>query len=75
MEIKIDGALEFMMRFVNGYRIVSTGDLTLQQISEASIEGRLFVDPTSSYGWVALPWSLTTDKDRSREFSFFQKLK
>lgn len=75
MEIKVEGALEFMMRFVNGHRIVSTGDLTTLQISQASVEGRLFVDPTSSYGWVALPWSLTTDKDRKREFDYFEKLK
>lgn len=65
-----DGALEFMKKFVDGHRIVSTGDLTEFQISEARVEGRLYVESTQPHGgigWVALPWELTTTKDKQRE--------
>ena len=42
--MKPDGIWGFMKKFVNGHRIVSTGDLTLFQIAEARKEGRIFID-------------------------------
>lgn len=68
-----DGALDFMKKFVNGYRIVSTGDLNEFQISEAEVNGCLYVEPGGGLGWVALPWELTTDKDKQREAMLSQK--
>lgn len=62
-----DGALEFLKKFVDGHRIVSTGDLTDLQISNAKVEGRLYVEPNGGLGWVALPWDLSTPKDKHRE--------
>lgn len=67
------GALEFMKKFVNGYRIVSTGDLNEFQILEAQSEKRFFVEPNGGVGWVALPWELTTTKDREREKKYLCK--
>ena len=62
----------FIKRFVGlGYRLVSTGDLTELQISEAKKEDRFFVD-SDNLGYVALPWDLTTEKDEKR---FSNKLK
>lgn len=54
-----------------GYRIVSTGDLTEMQIAEAKGEARFYVNE-QGFGYVALPWELTTDKDEER---FRAKLK
>lgn len=68
-----DGALEFMKKFVNGHRIVSTGDLNEFQISEAQVEKRIYVEPGGGLGWVALPWELTTTKDREREKKYLLK--
>lgn len=65
--MKPDGICGFMKKFVNGHRIVSTGDLTLFQIAEAKKENRFFVDSETGLGWVALPWELTTAKDKQRE--------
>ena len=62
-----DDALAFMKKFVDGHRIVSTGDLTDFQISNAKVEGRMYVEPSGGLGWVALPWDLTTTKDKQRE--------
>lgn len=62
-----DGALDFMKKFVDGHRIVSTGDLTNFQISNAQVEDRIYVEPNGGLGWVALPWDLTTAKDKQRE--------
>ena len=62
-----DGALEFLKKFVDGHRIVSTGDLTDLQISNAKVEGRMYVEPNGGLGWVALPWDLSTPKDKHRE--------
>lgn len=62
-----DGALAFLKKFVDGHRIVSTGDLTDLQISNAKVEGRFYVEPNGGLGWVALPWDLSTPKDKSRE--------
>ena len=62
-----DGALAFLKKWVDGHRIVSTGDLTDFQISNAQVEGRMYVEPNGGLGWVALPWELTTSKDLSRE--------
>lgn len=60
-------ALEFLKKFANGYRIVSTGDLTDHQILNAKSESRFYVEPNGGLGWVALPWDLTTLKDKERE--------
>ena len=62
-----------MKKFVNDYRIISTGDLTEFQISNARCEDRLYVDPNGGLGWVALPWDLTTTKDKQRELNYAQK--
>lgn len=59
--------LSFMKNFLNGYRIVSTGDLTVRQINSAREDGRLFVDEHTHLGWVALPWNIPTVKDTQRE--------
>ncbi len=66
-----DGALKFLKKFCNGYRIVSTCDLTELQIAEANVEGRLYIEPEGGFGWVALPWELTTVRDWQRE-KFYQ---
>lgn len=71
--IASDGALDFMKKFVNDYRIISTGDLTEFQISNARCEDRLYVEPNGGLGWVALPWDLTTTKDKQRELNYRQK--
>jgi len=47
-------------------RIVCTGDLKHYQISEAQAHNR-FHATDDMFGWVLLPWSLTTDKDKERE--------
>ncbi len=57
----------------NGGRIVSTNDLHRFQIAEASAHGRMFVDPRTSYGWVLLPWDLTTAKDKDREIALLSE--
>lgn len=74
-QAKSNGALEFMKKFVDGHRIVSTGDLNEFQISEARVEDRLYVEPGDGLclGWVALPWELTTTKDREREKKYLCK--
>lgn len=69
-----DGALVFLKKFATGHRIVSTGDLTLGQIAEASKEGRLYIEPDGGLGWAALPWELTTSKDRERETEHFNRV-
>lgn len=51
-------------------RIVSTADLNEFQIAEASSNGTLFIDQ-DGFGFVMLPWQLTTKKDRERERAFF----
>lgn len=64
-------AIEFLKR-TDGHRVVSTGDLNEYQIAEARRDGKMFVDEDTGLGWVLLPWSLTTDKDREREKKFFE---
>ncbi len=51
-------------------RIVSTSDLNEFQIAEAMSNGTHFTDE-DGFGFVMLPWSLTTKKDRERERAFF----
>ena len=68
-----DGALDFMKKFVDGHRIVSTGDLTELQISNAKVEGRFYTEPNGGLGWVALPWDLSTPKDKHREVVLSKK--
>lgn len=50
-------------------RIVSSGDLCVEAISEAQACKRFYVDE-DGFGFAYLPWELTTDKDRDREKSF-----
>lgn len=50
-------------------RIVSSGDLCAEAISEAQACKRFFVDE-DGFGFAYLPWELTTDKDREREKTF-----
>ena len=65
--------LEFLKKFVDGHRIVSTGDLTDFQISNAKAENRFYVEPNGGLGWVALPWDLSTPKDKDREIKLLSK--
>ncbi len=44
-------------------RIVSSGDLCVEAISEAQACKRFYVDE-DGFGFAYLPWELTTDKDR-----------
>lgn len=57
--------LDFAKRNLN-CRIVSSNDLSYFQISEAQACQRFWVDGDTGYGWAALPWDLTTDKDNMR---------
>ena len=59
--------IDFVKRYCDEYRIVSTGNLTLSQINDARKQGRLFVDNQSCLGWVALHWSESAPKDKLRE--------
>lgn len=68
-----NGLSIFVKKFVGkGYRLISTGDLTEMQIAEARKENRIFIDESDGYGYVALPWELTTTEDEKR---FGNKLK
>ena len=69
-----DGALAFMKKFVDGYRIVSTGALTDIQISNARVENRMYIEPNGGLGWVALPWDLTTGKDIQRQITLASRV-
>lgn len=63
-------ALAFLKRCADGkHRIVCTGDLTEFQIAEARRENKMWVDP-DGFGYVLLPWSLTTAKDNQREAAY-----
>lgn len=53
-----------------GGRLVSTGDLNEHQIAEATTMDRMYVDE-GGFGYVFLPWSLTTRRDRLREADYF----
>ena len=68
-----DTALDFLKKFVNNHRIVSTGDLTEFQISNAQVEKRIYFEPNGGLGWVALPWDLSTKKDKEREAKLLVK--
>ena len=68
-----ESAESFLARAVTaGGRVVSSGDLTEFQISEARANGKFWVSP-EGYGWAILSWQLTTDKDRSREADYFSR--
>lgn len=67
MTTKVNDTLAFLKKFVDGHRIVSTGDLTIFQIDSARAEDRLYVEPGGGLGWVALPWELSTRQDKLRE--------
>ncbi len=71
-----DGALEFLKRAAfNQHRIVSSGDLTTMQITEAQARGLFYVEPGGGLGWALVPWELTTPKDRKREEEYFASQK
>ena len=62
----------FLLQAVDvGGRIVSSGDLTEMQISEAQASDRFYVDDETGLGWAIVPWNLTTEKDRARENEYF----
>ena len=66
-----ESAEQFLERALTiGGRIVCTGDLNELQISEAQAKGNMWVSP-NGFGWVILPWTLTTVKDREREKGYF----
>ena len=66
-----ESAEMFLDRAVSsGGRIVSSNDLNAFQISESQAKGVFWVCQRG-FGWAILPWSLTTDKDRARERSYF----
>ena len=66
--------LEFVKRCAtDDCRIVSSGDLTALQIAEARSSNRFYVDEDTGLGFVLLPWSLTTKKDRDREREYFRR--
>lgn len=67
MTTEVNDTLAFLKKFVDGHRIVSTGDLTIFQIDSARAEDRLYVEPGGGLGWVALPWELSTRQDKLRE--------
>jgi hypothetical protein len=63
-------ALAFLKRCTDGkHRIVCTGDLTEFQIAEARCENKMFVD-ADGFGYVLLPWTLCTAKDKQRESNY-----
>jgi hypothetical protein len=67
-------AEQFLARAVtNGGRVVSSNDLNKWQLSEARVNNNFWISE-HGYGWVILPWELTTDKDRDRERAYFQIL-
>lgn len=67
MNIQAECALAFLKRCAEGnYRIVCTGDLTEFQIIEARVEDRMWVN-NDGIGFVLLPWTLSTPKDKARE--------
>ena len=63
----------FERALINDCRIVSSGDLTTHQISEAQSKGNIWIS-RDGFGWVLLPWSLTTQKDRNREGDYLRSL-
>jgi hypothetical protein len=64
-------ALRFLQRARSEGRIVCTGELTTLQIAEARADGRMWVDD-DGFGYVVLPWSLTTTKDEMRNAGIFK---
>jgi hypothetical protein len=66
-------AVDFLKNSVSVGRIVSSGDLSIEQISEAHAHDRFFVDDETGYGWAILPWELTTAKDKEREYRLAEK--
>lgn len=59
-------ALEFLKRAAKmNCRIVCSCDLTLNQIAEARVFDRFFVDEWG-FGYALMPWELTTTKDEER---------
>lgn len=63
---------ELLMEAANGARVVCSGDLTIFQIAEAQACGNWYVNE-QGFGFTALPWKLTTDKDKMREAGFWAK--
>jgi len=71
-----ESALAFLKRAAfNEHRIVSSGDLTPMQITEAQARKLFYVEPGGGLGWALVPWELTTPKDRKREEEYFANKK
>lgn len=64
---------DFVLRATTGMRIVSSGDLTPNQISEAQAAYRFWLDVDTGLGFALVPWELTTGKDRKREADYFSR--
>ena len=64
---------DFLMLATNEMRIVSSGDMTELQIAEARQANRFYVDEETGLGFAAIPWELTTSKDRKREADYFSR--
>lgn len=66
-------ASNFLLKCAEGNcRIVSSGDLLHCQIVEAQARGNFFVDEATGLGFALLPFELSTEKDKQREFALFQ---
>ena len=61
---ELHDVLAFLRRAGREGRIVSTGNLTNAQFTEAHEQGRLYVEPSSGRGWALVPWHIATEKDR-----------
>ena len=70
----MNGLREFVLRTTKQMRLVSSGDLTTHQISEAQANGTFWVDEPTGLGFALVPWELTTNKDRARELEYIQRI-
>jgi hypothetical protein len=69
----IQSADEMLKRCArDGGRIVCSGNLTHFQIAEAQASGNWFVTE-DGFGFTILPWDLTTERDRAREYGYFER--
>lgn len=66
LEKQFTALLRFLKRCSEGYRIVSSGDLSEWQIAEAQARKLFYIEPGGGLGWALLPWSLTTANDEQR---------
>lgn len=56
-----------LIKHCDTHRLVSTGALTLLQISELRARGLMFVDSETSLGFALVPWEWATIKDIQRD--------